>query len=306
MNPPDPITWEGALKEYELYLTIERGLAAKTREDYLRDIKRYTDYARYEWAFDSPTLTTQEHLRDFLYFLGNDCFLSERSIARNISALRSFHGFLMLDEWSQDDPSALLEMPKFPQKLPQTLNIPEVQSILEAVDLTHAQGIRNRTILEVLYSSGLRVSELIHLTWDRIFREEGFVQVIGKGNKERLVPLGEVALEWLDKYQREVRLHIEPKAGHETFVFLNRRGKQLSRVMVFYIVKGAAEQAGIQKKVSPHTFRHSFATHLLEGGADLRAVQEMLGHESITTTEIYLHIDREYLREVIALYHPRK
>ncbi|MEO0895255.1 MAG: site-specific tyrosine recombinase [Bacteroidota bacterium] len=306
MSPTHKINWTRALKEYEIFLGIEKGLAKLSREAYLRDLSRYRMYAEDILEFSSPALIRLDDLHAFLAFLVDDCLLGERSIARNISALRSFHSFLLTDEWLDSDPASLLELPKLGRKLPVVLHVEELDAIFQAIDLESETGIRNRAMLEVLYSCGLRVSELTHLRLTRIFRAEGFIQVIGKGNKERLVPIGEPALHWIARYEEEVRDKQKIYAGHEDFVFLNRRGKQLSRVMVFNVVKGACQQANIRKNVSPHTFRHSFATHLIEGGADLRAIQEMLGHESITTTEIYLHLDREYLREVFQLYHPRK
>ncbi|MEO0470929.1 MAG: site-specific tyrosine recombinase XerD [Bacteroidota bacterium] len=300
------ISWQQARKEHELYLTVERGVARTSRDAYQRDLDRYEWYATDILESSSPADITLDHLREFLTWLSQDCFLSERSLARNLSALRSFHGFLQSDEWTKDDPSRLLDMPRFGRKLPVVLNPEEIDKMLAQVDLTRPQGVRNRAMLELLYSSGLRVSELTNLQLSQIYWEEGFLRIVGKGNKERLVPVGEPALQWTKQYLSEVRLDLSIQMGNEAFVFLNRRGKQLSRVMVFNIVKDMAALAGIKKNVSPHTFRHSFATHLIEGGADLRAVQEMLGHESITTTEIYLHMDKEFLREVFALHHPRK
>ena len=300
------INWDPAIKEYERYLTVERGMSPHTREAYLRDIQRFSHYGQEILELDSPALIKLDHLREFLTWLVQDCFLGERSLARNQSALRSFYGFLLTDGLTEDDPSLLLESPRFGQKLPTVLSIPEVEALLQAVDTSKPLGIRNRAMLELLYASGLRVSELIGLELSRVYFEEGFLQILGKGRKERLVPTGQPALAWLKRYLSEVRLEQKIQPGHEDIVFLNRRGKKLTRVMVFHIVKALLPLTDIQKNVSPHTFRHSFATHLIEGGADLRAVQEMLGHESITTTEIYLHLDREYLREVFALYHPRK
>jgi integrase/recombinase XerD len=300
------VSWAESLKEYEIFLGIEKGLSKSSQEAYLRDLFRYRFYMEEVVELGSPTKVELEHLREFLVYLIQDCFLGERSLARNISSIRSFHGFLLTDEYSDKDPSALLDLPRLGQKLPVVLHVEEVEAILDAIDLTHPQGLRNRAILEMLYSCGLRVSELTSLQLSKIYPEEGFIQVIGKGNKERLIPLGEHALDWILRYIREKRNDQPIQAGHEDLLFLNRRGKGLSRVMIFKLVKDAAKLAGINKNVSPHTFRHSFATHLIEGGADLRAIQEMLGHESITTTEIYLHLDREYLREVFQLYHPRK
>jgi len=306
MNPsPETISWERAIREYEIFLGVEKGLAPLSRQAYLRDLHRYRYYMEEVLDLDSPTGVKLDHLQEFLIYLIQECFLGERSLARNISSLRSFHGFLLVDEWTQADPSSLLEMPRLQQKLPTVLHLEEIEAILSAIDLHAETGLRNRAIVELLYGSGLRVSELTGLQLSRIFWEEAFIQVQGKGGKERLVPLGAQAMEWMKKYISEKRMNLSIQSGNEDFIFLNRRGGRLSRVMVFNIVKEAAAKAGISKKVSPHTFRHSFATHLVEGGADLRAIQEMLGHESITTTEIYLHMDSEYLREVFQLYHPR-
>jgi integrase/recombinase XerD len=298
------VTFETALKEYQLYLSVERSLAANSRDAYLRDMARHIQWAK-EKELTGPGTLTLELLRDYLVFLGESCLLGERSLARNISALRSFYGFLYSDELIPHDPSELLELPRFRQKLPEVLSVEEIDLLLAACDLSTPHGIRNRAMVEVLYAAGLRVSELISLEIKHFYFEEGFLRVVGKGNKERLAPVGQPAMDFTLHYLREVRTHVPVKKGHEAFVFLNRRGSRLSRVMVFEIIKELCLKAGVDKNISPHTFRHSFATHLLEGGADLRAVQEMLGHASITTTEIYLHLDREYLREIHRLYHPR-
>ncbi|MEM6346055.1 MAG: site-specific tyrosine recombinase XerD [Bacteroidota bacterium] len=300
------LKWQPAIKEYERFLSVERGMTTNTREAYLRDIQRLALYSEELIGKASPLELELEHLREFLVWLVEDCLLGERSLARNISSLRSFFGFLIIDEYTEKDPAALLESPRFGQKLPTVLSVLEVEAILEANDTSTPLGLRNRAMMELLYASGLRVSELINLELSRVFFDEGFLRILGKGRKERLVPTGQPAIDWMKLYLREVRLEQKIQPGYDDIVFLNRRGKGLSRVMVFNIVKDLCKQAGIKKKVSPHTFRHSFATHLLEGGADLRAVQEMLGHESITTTELYLHLDREYLREVFTLHHPRK
>jgi len=300
------LKWQIAIKEYERFLSVERGMTSNTREAYLRDIQRLALYSEELIALGSPLEIELDHLRQFLIWLVEDCLLGERSLARNISSLRSFFGFLIIDEYTKKDPAALLESPRFGQKLPTVLSVPEVEAILEANDTSTALGLRNRAMMELLYASGLRVSELITLELSRVYFEEGFLRILGKGRKERLVPTGQPAMDWMKLYLREVRLEQNIQVGNDDIVFLNRRGKGLSRVMIFNIVKDLCKKAGIKKKVSPHTFRHSFATHLIEGGADLRAVQEMLGHESITTTELYLHIDREYLREVFTMHHPRK
>lgn len=300
------LKWQTAIKEYERFLSVERGMTSNTREAYLRDLQRLALYSEELVAIGSPLEIELDHLRQFLVWLVEDCLLGERSLARNISSLRSFFGFLITDEYTQKDPAALLESPRFGQKLPTVLSVPEVEAILDANDTSTPLGLRNRAMIELLYASGLRVSELITLELSRVYFDEGFLRILGKGRKERLVPTGQPALDWMKLYLREVRLEQKIQIGNDDIVFLNRRGKGLSRVMIFHIVKDLCKKAGIKKKVSPHTFRHSFATHLIEGGADLRAVQEMLGHESITTTELYLHLDREYLREVFTMHHPRK
>ncbi len=300
------MTWDDALQEYELYLTVERSLADLSRAAYMQDIRRYLIYAQEILEKSGPEAILLEDLRLFLIFLAEDCLLAERSLARNVSSLRSFHGFLAADDLVPHDPSELLELPTFGRALPEVLSVAEIEAMLVACDLTRPSGIRDRAILELLYGAGLRVSELTHVELSMIYFEEGFVRVLGKGNKERLVPMGEPAIDYIRHYIYEVRNHLVLAKGHESYLFLNLRGKRLSRISVFNAIKATALSAGIRKVVSPHTFRHSFATHLLEGGADLRAVQEMLGHASITTTELYLHLDRERLREVYHLYHPRK
>ena len=301
----EPLSWEKAFTEYRLYLQIERDISPHTLEAYLRDLERLQHYSQAYYEAESPSSITLDVLREFLAWLVESCLLSKRSIARNISALRSFFSFLFAEELLAEDPSAHLELPRFPQKLPVVLSIEEIQQLLSAAPSSKAHDIRNKAIVEVLYSCGLRVSELISLEKEQLYLEEGFIRVMGKGAKERLVPIGEPASASLSFYLKEVRHAQEGKKESESLVFLNKRGEGLSRVMIFYIVKALAKRAGLSKNISPHTFRHSFATHLIEGGADLRAVQEMLGHESITTTELYLHMDREYLREVFSMYHPR-
>lgn len=302
----EPISWEQAIEEYKLFLQIERGTSPHTLEAYLRDIDRHQLYFTTYHQAVGPVSTTLDQLKSFLAWLAESCLLAKRSIARNISSLRSFYSFLFAEGLLSDDPSAQLELPRFANKLPLVLSIEEIQRLLAAAPNSKNHHIRNKAMMEVLYSCGLRVSELISLEKDQLYLEEGFLRVLGKGSKERLVPIGEPAIESLTYYLKEVRVHLQEKKGAEGIVFLNKRGDRLSRVMVFYVVKDLCKRAGLSQNISPHTFRHSFATHLIEGGADLRAVQEMLGHESITTTELYLHLDREYLREVFALYHPRK
>jgi integrase/recombinase XerD len=263
------------------------------------------DYVGIEFPSKSPLVLELEHLRKFVTALAK-LEISPYSQARIISGIKAFYRFLMYEDRITEDPAQLLEAPKLGRKLPDTLSYEEIETLLSAIPLGEPEGHRNRAMIEMLYSSGLRVSELVELKKSQIFAEVGFLKVVGKGNKERLVPVGRAALHYLKLYEEHVRSQQVPAKGQEEFVFLNRRGQKLTRVMVFLIIKKTAEKAGIQKNISPHTFRHSFATHLIEGGADLRAVQEMLGHESITTTEIYTHLDRDYLRQVLTEFHPRK
>jgi integrase/recombinase XerD len=252
----------------------------------------------------SPSEIKLSHLQDFLKWI-NELGMSATSQARIISGLRTFFKYLLLENIIRTNPAELLESPRLGRKLPDTLNIGEIDKLFAEIDLSTPEGERNKTMIEFLYGCGLRVSELTNLKISDVRFSDGFISVIGKGNKERLVPVGDGALAQLDRYRHNVRSHIKIQKGHEDFIFLNGRGKKISRVMVFYIIKSLAEKAGIRKTISPHTFRHSFATHLIEGGADLRAVQEMLGHASITTTEIYTHLDRDYLRSNILEFHPR-
>lgn len=284
---------------------MEKGLAGNTCENYLRDIDRYRWFAEQHLKLKSPVKITTAQIREFIQFLVHDAFLGERSLARNISSVRSFHGFLIQEQYTEKDPTELLDTPKLTRKLPVVLDFHEIEKILATFDMNSMLGVRNRAMLEMLYSCGMRVSELVNLEQSMIYFKEGFVRVFGKGSKERLVPLGSDAEKYIHIYKEAVRNHMNTKRGDEDILFLNRRGGRLTRNMVFLIVKDAVKDAGIEKTVSPHTFRHSFATHLIEGGADLRAVQEMLGHESITTTEIYLHLDRDYLKEVHRTFHPR-
>lgn len=297
--------WKPLIREFRNFLKIEQGLSDNTFDAYMRDIQRYRDWFEREKQKVTPIRITTAEIREFIHFLVEECFLNERSVARNISSLRSFHGFLVQEDYTADDPTDLLDTPRLARKLPVVLTVPEVDRIFGALDMSLDLGIRNRAMLELLYSSGLRVSELVNLEMQNMYLEEGFVRVFGKGSKERLVPMGDSARKFIEMYLEHVRGKATPKSGEEDILFLNRRGKRLTRNMVFMILKDLVNKAGIDKKVSPHTFRHSFATHLIEGGADLRAVQEMLGHESITTTEIYLHLDRDYLKEVHKTFHPR-
>ena len=292
------------LRDYRNYLKLEKSLSKNSILAYLTDIGKLLQYCdSFQPAKKVYQLTLQD-LQHFIYHVA-DLGMSPRSQSRIISGIKSFYQFLKMEEYLVDNPSILLETPKIGRKLPDTLSTTEIDQLQGAIDLSTDEGQRNKAIIETLYSCGLRVSELINMQITNLYFEENFVRVIGKGNKERLVPIGSKAIKEIQSYFDHYRNKIEIAQGHEDFVFLNRRGKQLTRVMIYTIVKHLAEKAGIKKSISPHTFRHSFATHLLEGGADLRAIQEMLGHESITTTEIYTHLDRDYLRSVILDHHPR-
>jgi integrase/recombinase XerD len=299
------MNWKIALKEYGNYLKVERGLSANTLENYQRDVERFHQYAEEQLKEANPVQVSTEQLRKFIHFLAQDCLLGERSLARNISSVRSFYGFLLQENYAQKDPTEMLDVPRLTRHLPEVMSVDEIDAIFGCIDVSTDLGIRNRAMLEVMYACGLRVSELVNLEQQNLYFNEGFVRVFGKGSKERLVPLGSSAAKHIRLYQEHVRSKMEPKKGSEDVLFLNRRGAKLTRNMVFIILQNLVREAGITKEVSPHTFRHSFATHLIEGGADLRAVQEMLGHESITTTEIYLHLDRDYLKEVHRTFHPR-
>ena len=298
------MSWDSYIKQFTNYLKLERSLAANTIEAYARDVSKLREFLDMHKPGESPLKLEFRQLQDFVEYV-NKLGLSAFSQARIISGIKAFYKFLIAEELITDDPTVLLEGPKLGRKLPDTLEYAEIERLLEAIDLSKPEGTRNRAMLEVLYSSGLRVSELVDLKRTNIYFDIGFLRVIGKGNKERLVPCGKEALRYLKMYLDEIRVHVPVQKGHEAYAFLNRRGKKLTRVMVFTIIKRLAEQIGLKKTISPHTFRHSFATHLIEGGADLRAVQEMLGHESITTTEIYTHLDRDYLRQVVREFHPR-
>ena len=297
--------WIPLIRQFRHYLTLERSLSSNSIEAYTRDVQKLADYVAREFPTKTPLELELEHLRRFVTALAK-LEISAYSQARIISGIKAFYRFLMYEDRIMEDPAQLLEAPKLGRKLPDTLSFLEIETLLEAIPLGESEGHRNRAMLEMLYSSGLRASELVELKKSQVFGDVGFLRVVGKGNKERLVPVGKDALRYMKLYEDHIRNGQQPAKGHEEYVFLNRRGQKLTRVMLFLIIKKAAEQAGIQKSISPHTFRHSFATHLIEGGADLRAVQEMLGHESITTTEIYTHLDRDYLRQVLTEFHPRK
>ena len=291
-------------KSFESYLKLERALSSNSISAYLYDFDLLNHFLAKETKVKSLHSITLEHLKQFVHWI-NDQDYSAFSQARVISGTKAFFKFLLIEDIITTSPADLIEAPKLARKLPDVLDIEEINRLIAAIDLSKPEGTRNKAIIETLYSCGLRVSELVNLRLTNIFLTDGFIKVEGKGDKERLVPIGKTCLKYINIYQNEVRNHLKIKPGHEDFIFLNRRGAQLTRVMIFTIIKGLAERAKINKKISPHTFRHSFATHLVERGADLRAVQDMLGHESITTTEIYTHLDRQYLKETLNSFHPR-
>ena len=296
--------WNPILQNYQYYLKIEKGLSINTIDSYSRDIKKLIKYLEENEITISPIAIKQDEIQEFIYTTSK--LINARSQARLISGLRNFFNYLVFEEYRKENPIDLIETPKIGRKLPDTLAIEEIDLLVSVIDLSEPQGERNRTILETLYSCGLRVSELINLKISNLFFDEGFIQVIGKGNKQRFVPINIHTQKFILLYINNIRTHITISKGFEDYVFLNRRGKNLTRVMIFTIIKNLTVKAGIKKKISPHTFRHSFATHLLERGADLRAIQQMLGHESITTTEIYMHLDKSFLKQVMNSYHPRK
>ena len=296
------MSWETSINGFKSYLQIERSLSDNTVQAYIRDVKKFANYAI---SIELSELkVTRVDISNFLAQI-NQKNISSRSQARIISGIKAFYKYLILEDYLKLSPTELIESPKIGLKLPDNLSLKEIDKLISAVDLSNKQGERNRAILETLYSCGLRVSELVNLQLSNIYFKEGYLKVTGKGDKERLAPIGGRAIKYLTIYINEVRNHQNIKKGNEDFVFLNNRGAKLTRVMIFLIIQKLTEKIGLKKKISPHTFRHSFATHLIEGGADLRAVQEMLGHESITTTEIYTHLDNEYLRSNIIQYHPR-
>lgn len=298
------MNWKILIRQFRDYLKLERSLSGNSVEAYERDIIKFVQFLEFTDPSVGPLQVKGKHIQAFLEYI-TELGMSAYSQARILSGIKSFFRFLLMEEIRDEDPSALIDSPKLGRKLPDTLSFPEIEQILLAIDLSTPEGTRNRAMLETLYSCGLRVSELTDLKISNLFFEDGFVKVLGKGNKERLVPIGKDARKFIGIYRDQVRCHIDVAKGAENYVFLNRRGDKLSRVMVFTIIKKLVAQIGLKKIVSPHTFRHSFATHLIEGGADLRAVQEMLGHESITTTEIYTHLNRDYLQQIIKDFHPR-
>jgi integrase/recombinase XerD len=298
------VNWSSYIKGFKAYLQLERSLSVNSIEAYVHDMEKLTQFLEIKGLQLAPEEIKLDTLREFVRWI-TELGLMPTSQARIISGIKSFYKYLMMEDLIKQNPAELLEAPKTARKLPDTLNISEIDSMLACIDMSKPEGMRNKAILETMFSCGLRVSETVTLKLSDVSYAEEYVKVVGKGNKERLVPIGSVALKAIRLYVEHVRVHIDVRSGNNDIVFLNNRGTKLSRVMIFYIIKKLAIEAGINKTISPHTFRHSFATALVEAGADLRAVQQMLGHESITTTEIYTHIDREYLRDVITQFHPR-
>lgn len=297
------MNWSAALTDYTNYLRIERSKAENTIRSYRLDVKKLIRWLKETNNSISPIAIDQETANEFIYQLAKTA--NPRTQSRVISGLKGFFNYLIFEGYRKDNPLELTETPNLGRKLPDTLSQEEIDRLIEVIDLSHPQGERNRAILETLYSCGLRVSELIDLKISDLYFDEGFIQVMGKGSKQRLIPIAPLTQKYINTYKNEIRVHQEIKPGHTDILFLNRRGAQLTRAMIFTIIRQLAKKAGIHKTISPHTFRHSFATHLLENGADLRAIQQMLGHESITTTEIYMHVNRSHLVEVMEKFHPR-
>jgi integrase/recombinase XerD len=295
--------WEPYKKGFKAYLQLERSLSENSIEAYLNDIEKLTTYLQLEGQLKNPSDLKLPDLQKFVQWVA-ELGMTSTSQARIISGIRTFYKYCLLEDISTVDPTTLLEAPKLKRTLPDVLSFDEIENIISQIDVSTAEGTRNKAILETMYSCGLRVSELVNLKLSQLYLDVGFVRVIGKGNKERLVPIGSSAIKYINIYRSTIRVHQPIQPGEEDILFLNRRGKRLTRVMIFLIIKDLVKKAEIKKNISPHTFRHSFATHLVEGGADLRAVQEMLGHESITTTEIYTHLDREFLRKTLEKFHP--
>lgn len=298
------MNWQHALQDYKNYLKIERGLSSNSISNYGLDLQKLMDYLREHEIAESPIQIGQETVQQFIYDVAKT--VNPRSQARIISGLKGFFNYLVFEDYRADNPMDLIETPKIGRKLPDTLSVDEINDLISAIDLSKPEGERNRAILETLYGCGLRVSELVNLRLSDLYFEEDFIKVTGKGNKQRFVPISSINKKYINIYRNEVRVHLPIQKEHNDFVFLNRRGKQLTRAMIFTIIKQLAELIGLKKNISPHTFRHSFATHLLENGADLRAIQQMLGHESITTTEVYMHVNRVHLAKVLNEFHPRK
>jgi len=298
------LTWLQALKDYQHYLKIERGLSTNSIKSYSYDVEKLMKFLETNNLKSSPLKIDATLTKAFVYEVAKH--MNERSQARLISGLKSFFNYLVFEDYRETNPVDLIESPRIGRKLPDTLSLEEIDNLIAHIDLSKPEGERNRAMIDTLYSCGLRVSELITLNLSDLFFEEGFIKVTGKGNKQRFVPIAEHTQKLISIYKTEKRNHQDIKKGHEDTLFLNRRGRGLTRAMIFTIVKNLSEKSGLQKTISPHTFRHSFATHLLENGADLRAIQQMLGHESITTTEIYMHLDQTHLRDVVNQFHPRR
>jgi len=295
--------WNTYIKEYQNYLRLERGLSLNTIQNYSFDIEKLVGFLTENNIEVSPIKITDEQVQQFIYTISTQ--VNARSQSRIISGLKSFFNYLIFEDYRKDTPLELIEVPKTGRKLPDTLSTAEIDLLIQAINLTTTEGERNKAMLETLYSCGLRVSELVTLKISDLFFEEGFLKITGKGNKQRFVPIGLATQKIILNYKNFIRNHLSIQKGHEDTLFLNRRGKQLTRAMVFTIIKDLAEKIDLKKTISPHTFRHSFATHLLENGADLRSIQLMLGHESITTTEVYMHLDRKFLADVMHTFHPR-
>lgn len=298
------MNWKSYIKSYQSYLKLERGLSKNTIENYSFDMERLCVFLENNSIEISPIKISEETIQQFIYSVSKE--VNARSQARIISGLKSFFSYLVFEDYRQDSPMELIESPKTGRKLPDTLSIKDIDALIAAIDLSTNEGERNRAMLETLYGCGLRVSELVTLKISDLFFDEGFVKITGKGNKQRFVPIGDFTQKYIQIYKSTVRSHGNIQKGHEDTLFLNRRGKQLTRAMIFTIIKDLSVKINLNKTISPHTFRHSFATHLLENGADLRSIQLMLGHESITTTEIYVHLDRKHLTKIMNTFHPRK
>ncbi|MDD2675518.1 MAG: site-specific tyrosine recombinase XerD [Flavobacterium sp.] len=298
------MNWDSYIKNYQSYLKIERGLSKNTIENYSFDIERLRLFLVISEIEVSPIKISEETVQQFIYGVSKE--VNPRSQARIISGLKSFFSYLIFEDYRTDNPLELIETPKTGRKLPDTLSVEEIDNLIAAIDLTTNEGERNRAMLETLYGCGLRVSELVTLKISDLFFEEGFIKITGKGNKQRFVPISDLTQKFIQIYRDTIRTHLTIQKGFEDTLFLNRRGKQLTRAMIFTIIKNLALEINLYKTISPHTLRHSFATHLLENGADLRSIQLMLGHESITTTEIYVHLDRKFLAQVVNTFHPRK
>nr|WP_293299629.1 site-specific tyrosine recombinase XerD [Allomuricauda sp.] len=298
------MNWQQAIQDYQNYLKIERGLSKNSITNYSLDLQKLANYLLDHDMEISPIQIDMETVQGFVYAIAKT--VNPRTQARVLSGLKGFFNYLIFEDYRTDNPMDLIETPKIGRKLPDTLSIDEINTLISNIDLSKPEGERNRAILETLYGCGLRVSELLNLKLSDLYFDEDFIKVTGKGNKQRFVPISDINKKYINIYRNEIRVHLPIQKEHEDILFLNRRGKQLTRAMVFTIIKRLAEKTGLKKSISPHTFRHSFATHLLENGADLRAIQQMLGHESITTTEVYMHVNRAHLAKVLNEYHPRK